>query len=507
MIAHLLILLASTSALAEDIDITFCVKIHTDFTDPGGDFWATNGNRNARGVRYWIDDDDFLLKQGWAEEDGCEERTISVTSTYTVGVWSEAQFNGIDIKSYEVDCAEEDISVETGECDEDTTEELVGHAVVDIPKSNTTPLIIVPGDQTWYNLAVGMFALHRNDLNLGTYSARGCCHNESHSWFDEDGTCNSGTGSGDGREPYGEWDGATEILFFNKIWDGAGCCGSRFKPSWASSLIPGVHANNTWKFIIAHELGHTIVMERMGERTENNQFAPLDGCMGSYSSGSNANPFDRSDPSGWENDDGTGGKGLLTKEYQSTAAREGWASFYSAWLWNFKTENDCFYQTHGIQDFDLDGDIDNNYLHASDPDTGLYNQADTYDGAYTCEGAGIATVTEQPIPAGDTLESYIYAKDWLEDVINEGKCSGTTENRGTQYDWQRFFWDMLTDQEVPIEDLADIYVDMCPTTWSTDDLSGSEGEDLLPIERLRLSCIYHSHAYDWLQEKNNGQEH
>jgi len=85
-------------------------------------------------------------------------------------------------------------------------------------------------------------------------------------------------------------------------------------------------------------------------------------------------------------------------------------------------------------------------------------------------------------------------------------CSGTTENRGTQYDWHRFFWDMLTDQDVPIEDLADIYVDTCPINW-IDGEQGGMSDERLPIERLETSCDYHGYGYDWLQEKNNGQEH
>lgn len=118
----------------------------------------------------------------------------------------------------------------------------------------------------------------------------------------------------------------------------------------------------------------------------------------------------------------------------------------------------------------------------------------------------MADVPQEPIPTSDTLESYIDARDWLEDAIDEGVCSGDLENRGTQYDWQRFFWDMRTDRNIPIEDLADIYVDMCPTNW-LDGEQDSEPDARLPTERLEASCDFHGYGYAWLQERNNVQDH
>ncbi len=168
MSALLFLLLASTGALAEDIDITLCVKIHTDFEDPGGDLWATNGNRRARGAYYVVADNHPLGMSGFLDEDGCKDLTIDVTDTYDVTIFSEAQVNGIDLESYEVSC-----TGWNGDDCETWDEALASYTVADIAKVNTTPLLIVPGDQTWYNLAVGMFAVHRNDMNLGTYSSIG----------------------------------------------------------------------------------------------------------------------------------------------------------------------------------------------------------------------------------------------------------------------------------------------------------------------------------------------
>lgn len=55
------------------------------------------------------------------------------------------------------------------------------------------------------------------------------------------------------------------------------------------------------------------------------------------------------------------------------------------------------------------------------------------DGSYDCEGVG---------------------HGWL------------TAGRGTEYDWLRFWWDMTTDEGITPRDLAEIYVDICPTNWS-----------------------------------------
>jgi hypothetical protein len=169
------------------------------------------------------------------------------------------------------------------------------------------------------------------------------------------------------------------------------------------------------------------------------------------------------------------------------------------------TESDWFYNSRRIHDFDMDGDIDDNYDGGGA--TYDYGEINSWDGASNCEGAAIFPGSTQPIPSTDPLESYIHAKDWLEEVIDEGLCSGPLSNRGTWYDWHRFWWDMYTDQDVPIEDLVDIYVDVCPTNWEENKLDSGLRDDWLPIERLETSCDHHGYGDEWLQERSNGQDH
>jgi len=515
----LLLPLLVADASATTKAVTLCARIATDFTDPGGDFWVDNDDRRARGAHVVIDDDDLGVKNRWLDDDGCLNVVVTASTDYDVTVYSEALVNGIDLLSYKVTCNqwlfEECIS---------QSEALVSHTTI-VPISKNAPEVVVyNANQAWYNLVVGMRAFYRNDMNLGTYSSRGCCDDDQHDWWEEDGTCVYDTGEGkdpnaDEPDLYGEWDDSTEILFFWEDWSGAGCCSSRYQPSWESAKVPAVKAPFPWKFIIAHELGHVVVMERMGGRTSDDLTAENCKCMGNYTT----YQFDSADP--WANaaDPDDDGKAALTMEYQSCAAREGWGNFYSSWMWNSRFETDCTYDTHVIHDFDLDGDIDNNY------DTfGDYNEADSYDGVYNCEGYAVIEDTRTghsgPVPTGDALESYYTGRDWLEDMVDEGVCgyddddgeTGDTDhpchsgrvllNRSTQYDWHRFLWDMLTDEDIDPDKLADMYVDMCPTNWAKNDDEAIH-DDLLPVKRLEFSADHHNEATAWSTWKNNGQDH
>ncbi len=495
-------------ARATTKSVTICAKITANFTDPGGDFWPTSGvDRAARGIQFRILHDGTQI-DGYMNSAGCTTQTVTSANRYYVTVWSNAKVNGIDIESYT----------------EATAGTLTTEAkTFQLDIALSYPTLIIPHHQTWLNLAVGMWAFHRNDMNLGTYSARGCCHNTSHDWYDYDGTCVYDPGepdppSGGNKELYGpSWgeyagDDGTTVEFMNRTYTGAGCCGSHYNGD-----RPAVIVLTNKKFIIAHELGHVVVMKRMFERTHTDYTAPLKQspggtiCMGAYKGTYDpANPDDYKsdmDDSDLTDTVDNRGKALITMEYQSGAAREGWAHFYSAWLWNRRTETDCFYNMHGVHDFDLDGDIDNNYV-----DTGKdYNDHD-WDGAINCEGIDVPTDTSDPdhvpVPRGDDVESYATPKDWLEDMYTEGACSvSDLSNRGTQYDWQRYFWDMLTDYTtVDPEDLADVYVDMCPTNWAQND-DAVDHNDETPVKRLQLSTTYHGLSTQHTAEKGNGQDH
>jgi len=460
----------------------------------------------ARGVHFKITHDGTLIEDNM-DSSGCTTQTVTAENNYFVTLYSDAVLNGIDVESYT-------------EATEGTLTTAVKSFWVSI--SLDYPVLIVPHNQTWLNLAVGMWAFHRNTMNLGTYSDRGCCHNTSYDWYSYDGTCVWDPGepappTGDPEfygPSYGDYSGdsGTTVEFVNGTYFGAKCCGS----VWDGDR-PAVVVNWNRKFIIAHELGHVVAMKRMFHRTHTDYTAPLtqkggfQQCVGSYKGTYDpANPEDYVADKDWDTSEDTAdprGKALLTMEYQSGAAREGWAHFYSSWLWNRKTETDCFYNTHGVHDLDLDGDIDDNYV-----DTGVDYEDHDWDGAINCEGIDAPSDTADPdhvpVPRADDLETYVDAKDWLEDMDDEGTCGIIgLSNRGTQYDWQRYFWDMLTDYStVDPEDLADVYVDMCPTNWAQND-DAVDHNDETPVKRLQLSTSHHGLGAKHATEKSNGQDH
>ena len=66
-----------------------------------------------------------------------------------------------------------------------------------------------------------------------------------------------------------------------------------------------------------------------------------------------------------------------------------------------------------------------------------------------------------------------YLGDW---------CTGTLTNRGTEWDWLRFLWDLDTDAGVSTTTIFDIYDSANPNSWNaTGDGTGSA----YPATRLR----------------------
>jgi hypothetical protein len=149
-----------------------------------------------------------------------------------------------------------------------------------------------------------------------------------------------------------------------------------------------------------------------------------------------------------------------------------------------------------------------------------FNQADMGDGIVDM-GINPVKVTPKGRPA---LGAIAKGWDWLEHLIVGADapggnstlgCVGDLANRGTEYDWARFFWDMTLTAggDIDPEDLADLYVDLCPTNWQnagdpdTSD-TGAPAEPW-PIYRLELSAIHQGTAVEseWSVRKVWGQDH
>ena len=227
-----------------------------------------------------------------------------------------------------------------------------------------------------------------------------------------------------------------------------------------------IQASTTSKFIIGHELGHGVGFRRDLETNPAFSYtANEDGCDGDNVA--------------------TNKHGQVSKEFQSGAAVEGFADFYAAWAWNKKSQNDCVYDRHYSSDFDMDG------------------TNATSNGQVSCEGIptdGLAAVTT------DFVLSSITARDWLEDVINAGFCTNPLTNRGTQYDWLRFWWDMVSpDEAIPFEDLVSTYDFMNPRIFDTNGSTATTSDD--PVDRLVTACSLMGISTPCANQDNNGVDH
>jgi hypothetical protein len=179
------------------------------------------------------------------------------------------------------------------------------------------------------------------------------------------------------------------------------------------------------KFLVAHEIGHAVARRRDDSETPN-----VD--------------YDYSDSDNCDSSGTAEAEARFQMEWPSAAMKEGWADFYSVWVWNDDTAGNCEFA-----DWQDDLDIDLN---------GVIDFAAATVNPISCEG----------IPMSG-LESYVTARNWLLDVLSEGTeltCVGTTAGFGARWDATRYFWDMLTDESVPFGELVDI-IDSCnPRTWA-----------------------------------------
>ncbi|MEQ1570027.1 MAG: hypothetical protein ABMA64_30620 [Myxococcota bacterium] len=209
-----------------------------------------------------------------------------------------------------------------------------------------------------------------------------------------------------------EHDGGNSNESFRMDHDG--CCS-------ASASQIHLSATQAGKYIIAHEIGHSVIYKRAIGIPE----VALAG--------------------GPENCDG--GIGMLVKRHQTNAISEGSATWYALITWNEKDEGDCDYRT-GDADFNLNG--------ATDVAAGT---------KVDCAG--------DPEPAGSLTDG----RHWLSDLVtgtNALGCTGTLTDRSTSYDWFHYLWNLhaygagAAGDGLTANQIIDIFVEADPTTWDAD---------------------------------------
>ncbi len=537
-------------------NVEFCVTLNTEFLDDIGigydDYWSTdNYFRIARGLDISLLDDDDSNREAYRLdlETGCATLSVQARNSFTVRLHASAQIRGAYFKSYTYRMFSDDQQTTDGRAEYFISSY---DYVFDINAIGTNKSVAVdlswiePADETdydafdemnrrqsWHNLAVGIFAIYRGTAKLGdTGNKLGCtaisppgtektpcCGYRSWNESDElDSTCNH-----DNMDPL------TIVFYVPSGRDDQGnIYDVDFTSTWINSPIPefdnpkynsvgdfaeipAVGAHRRLKFRIAHELGHVIIMQRIGRKEVVDNTADLVDCMGSYQSSAETTDTD------WypADMDGANEVPLLSREFSATAAREGWADFFSAWVFNRAnpTDVDCWIRDYDAgHDFNLDGTPDN-----------YFGPFDPANGVFSCQGAGL--------DSGETVSpsTWVTARDWLQDAYESGQCGGILRicdpgeeqwydaeandgcsvgyyGRSTRYDWLRYFWDMTHDELIVRQAISDIYVDMCPVDWATSTW-GVTGDSDWPEIRLLRSAQFHGHGEAHANQSSNGVNH
>jgi hypothetical protein len=504
-------LLTIGAASASLRDVTICADYTVQYTDAVntptvpddgvGDFWADNSTTRAGIGPEYVIRTDVASYTGNLGTNGCATRRIEVDTdtTYDLQIFSQTRRRGVDIIFRYNDTPDSVTGNYYWEDGARLEEEFFNLPTSSIPGAVITSNVVIPAIEGWQFLAVGTWLIHRNKWKLGQNLTLDCCIGTSNLDGTSDANClANGTGYERDRAPYLASQPELRILgkedlgTTNNVTNNP-CCGSRIDSrtdpdGYISGMSGGVDEQR--RYTIAHELGHVLVGLRMGGR-ENGQYphnAPLNDCMGSLFA--NFNPQDT---------DCAPTRGQLTKEYMSTAAREGWADFVTAWAWNVKGHADCETTIFLYQDFDLDGDEDN-----------WFGNNDWRNGIYSCIGEPEWAQAD----ASDPTDTFSRDPNWLDGAQKKGVCERFEDdtdkvclddppvcdepelmesiNRSTVYDWQRMLYALYKDENLAPGQLSDLYINMCPRDWrpndgTCDDNPSSPGADL-PLIRWEASA-------------------
>lgn len=159
------------------------------------------------------------------------------------------------------------------------------------------------------------------------------------------------------------------------------------------------------KYVIVHEMGHLVAWLKNGNSSASQSYgAPMANCY----------------------TDNTRSHEMNSKEYVSAAANEGIAHYYAAVAFNVSTESNCKFRYYKTVDWDLDTILDSRTAN--------------------CQGAPM---------------SGLATGDYFGDL-----CTGTSANRGVEYDWLRMFWDLDNVEGLSTTTIFNIWDESDPDSWN-----------------------------------------
>lgn len=237
-----------------------------------------------------------------------------------------------------------------------------------------------------------------------------------------------------------------DFVFFNDSYPGGGSACHDYQ-----AYISSLHTDN--KYAISHEFGH---------------------CLAQIANGStSSHADDTAFPDNCYTDADTGyGHEWNSKEYQSNAFWEGLAYYYAAVAYNDTSEANCTFVSYKRADWDLDS---------------------------TVEGTPTFAVSCETYPATAPSANYL-----------ENYCDEPFTNRGIEYDWLRFFWDLTTDQGLTPTEVFEIMDLANPDTWNSNgdgydsytDSTPCSPTPSYPTGRLRCAAYTMGYLTEWDAEDN-----
>lgn len=407
--------LAPRPAQAATVQATICIESQIDFVDAdssvGDDHVDDHSDLPTRGVHVQLLSGGTVVKDVHVAESGLLAGCKSVLVDDATSYTVQVQ-DDLEINDHTVDL---ELFIPSSGAFGDFSAAWTGQT---FPSAGTY-YYELPDNLEWQVAAIVGHALERDDLGLEALHGGADFHVR--------------VDPGDDFKQYHRWDRTNEIVYIG------GSLGNK-------------------KYPTVHELGHAVGHYLNHDSSGDPQSAARD-----YSY---VAP-DCDDP-------GTRSHHMNSAEYQSAAAWEGWAHFYSILAFNNTGDADCQFYYYQSIDWDYDG---------------------------TNESSTVSSCAVAPQTAG--LSSWplvtLSSGDYLDDL-----CT-VADNRAVEYDWLRFWWDLVSTEAVSTATVGQIWDDAEPHSWVAQDPSPPTGFLKKPAYRLRQAADANGVLTEWdNQDDANG---